>query len=58
MDHTLEEQRTQLNTAAGLPWHKPSVECLAISLETGEAKNGSTEDGPGAFNRSPVTGPD
>ncbi len=58
MDHRLEEQRTQLNTGAGLPWHKPSVECLAVSLETGEAKTGSTEDGSFGFNRSLVGEPD
>ncbi len=57
MDNRLDEYPARPTTAAGLPWHKPIVERLDISLDTDEVKGGSTEDSVGAFTRG-VTEPD
>lgn len=47
----------QGQTRQQLPWHKPLLQRLVVSVDTQVAKPGSAADGPGAFDRivgSPV----
>lgn len=51
MDEVFIEQRKQLGANKGLPWHKPQLERLVVSLNTkAEPKGGSASDG-GTFDR-------
>ncbi len=58
MNDALEGYGTSLESAAGLPWHKPQVLRLVINLDTDEAKGGSSADGPGAFDLRGSAEPD
>jgi hypothetical protein len=56
MGNGLSTQRTQTQANQRLPWHKPGIQCLIVSLDTGsDLKPGSAADGPGAFDR--IVGP-
>ncbi len=45
MEHLHSESDTGVFTEILLPWHKPEIECLVISLDTSNSF-GSGEDGP------------
>ncbi len=51
------QRGTELELIGRLPWHKPEVQQLVVSIDTREAKNGSAEDA-GAFNFAAGGGPD
>ena len=53
MENGLIERRMQTQANQRLPWHKPEVQHLVVSIDTGsELKPGSAADGPGAFDRT------